>query len=221
MICRDARLFDMAESLTEAFAQHSVEQLHLAAAERQRVLAAVPDITTLVLTRRVQRRLLCVTLLMFVLGGLCLGEANSRLLGGAFVVCGLFFCAGLWQQRHASRQPLLRLTPNSLWFRNLDSELALRDIVQARVKGGRQLSITLTLREGTSLPSCHNAFGALQPKARVRHARRPQVQLSIPGLEYRGQWLDTQRLINLLLSYGAAAQAKEELLAIRILQPRW
>lgn len=214
-------LAHLAESLTGDFNAQTREQLHAAIKEREQILADVPEVTELTDSRKVRVTLLCYSLFMLGLGAFCIGDSKAWLAGVICLGMGVFLGAGVWLQRNAGKQPLLRLSRTHLWFRTLDAEIDLLDLIQARVKDGRQTHITLTLREGAPLPASHNPIGPMMPKANVEKTRPPQVRLSMYGLDRNGSVLIPQELMHLILSHCDAARAHAELQALKARQPDW
>lgn len=211
----DDSLNDLAQSLTGELNQQAAEQRRAAIAEREALLATVPAVTELAMNHRVRWLLALSVVFLVVLGGWCLADEKARVAGALLLVLALASVRSLWLQREAGKQTLLRLTHDGVWFACLDDELIMRDLVQARVKDGRQMEITLTLNEGARLPGTRNAMGPWLPKAKVKHGTPPQVTLTLFGLEHRGKAMDAEQVMGLLVDYGAVALAKAELQLLR------
>lgn len=217
----DDPLANLAESLTDEFNAHTGDQLRAAIEEREQILANVPEITELTDTGKVRRVLALYSLFMLGLGAFCIGDSKAWPAGVICLGMGVFLGAGVWLQRHAGKQPLLRLTRTHLWFRTLDAEIDLLDLTQARVKDSRQLHITLTLREGAPLPTSRNPLGPMMPRAKVEHSRPAQLRLSMFGLVLNGSVLIPQEVMQLILSHCDAARAHAQLQALKARQPDW
>ncbi len=217
----DDPLANLAESLTDEFNAHTGEQLRAAIEEREQILANVPEITELTDTGKVRRVLALYSLFMLGLGAFCIGDSKAWPAGVICLGLGVFLGAGVWLQRQAGKQPLLRLSRTHLWFRTLDAQIDLLDLTQARVKDGRQLHITLTLREGAPLPASHNPLGPMMPKAKAEHGRPPQLRLSMFGLVLNDSVLIPQEVMQLILTHCHAARAHAQLQALKARQPDW
>ncbi|MBF8781561.1 hypothetical protein IV505_17770 [Pseudomonas fulva] len=214
----DDPLASLAQSLTEDFNQRTTEQVQTAVEEREHLLQNIPQVTELTYTHKVRRTLALYALFMLALGGFCVADGKSWVLGVIFVLAGLIFFASIWLHRHAGKEVLMRLTHTHVWFRNLDAEIDLRDVTQASVQDGRQLRITLTLREGAPLPGSHNPAGPLMPHVKIKRSRTPQVRFSMLGMELNGKILGEEQMMQLLLAYGHAAHAHAELQALKASQ---
>lgn len=211
-------LANLAESLTCDFNAQTREQLRAAIEEREQILASVPEVTELTDSRKVRGILLMYSLFMLGVGAFCIGDSKAWPAGVICLGIGVFLGAGVWLQREAGKHPLLRLSRTHLWFRTLDAEIDLLDLTQARVKDGRQLHITLTLREGAPLPASHNPVGPMMPKAKAEPSRPPQIRLSMYGLDRNGSVLIPQEVMHLILSHCDAARAYAELQALKARQ---
>lgn len=212
----DDSLASLAQSLTEDFNQHAGDQLQAAVDEREEWLASVPAVTELAYPRKVRSSLMYYSLFMLVVGGAIASDGKGWVLGAIFAVVGLTLLSGIWLHRRAGEEVVMRLTHTQLWFRNLDAELDLLDVTDIHIKKGRlKMWITLTLREGTSLPACHNPMGPLMPHVKLKRSRSPEICLTLFGLELNEKPLTAEQVMEMLNTYCGAARAQAELSTLK------
>ncbi|WP_295488439.1 hypothetical protein [uncultured Pseudomonas sp.] len=207
-----ASLDDLAQSLGREFDARMDARRRAAIAEHEAQLAAVPPVTELTQSPQVRGMLAVGVVVLSGLALWCLKDAWP--VSVPLWLLAALAIRSLWLQRDPGQQPLLRLTHERLWFACLDRELALVDLVEGRVRQGRDLHIVLTLKPDTVLPRPRNRLGPWMPRAKVKGGVQPQVTLICYGLTLQGQSLDAQALMDLLRAYDACAQAKLRLDAL-------
>lgn len=222
MTTPDDPLAQLAQSLTGAYNQQAGDQRKAGIAHCQQRIEHVPEVTELVLTRRVRRLTVVMAVMFFAFGLMSLTGEKARFMGLVMWLVSLIFALGYWQHRDAGKQVLLRLTRTHLWFCGFDTPVTLRDITQAHIRDGKMMRIHLTLREGAALPRITNRKGAIMPGATIKKRREAtELRLVAYGFQLDGQVLDAEQLMGMLLAYCDAAQAEAELQSLTAGEARW
>lgn len=217
----DDPLAHLTQSLTDDYNQHTGEQLRDAVGERERRLESVPAVTELAMSHTLRRTLIWYMLMMLGVAAFALAEPKGRFGGVLFLLMGLIFAVCIHVHRRVGKDPMIRLTRTHLWVPCVEGEIALRDVAEMHIRGGRMTQITLTLREGAPWPVIRNSRVLLMPSARFKRSRTPKLQLTVVRLELNGQVVLAHELLELLDTYWQAARLHAELQELKAYQPGW